>query len=105
MGAGHADYKLHWDFGGREDRDGWQRFTLYRVRGDRYVRAVFFEGASGKYLREYESFHVWVPRRCLQPNKRIGVRGRTWNWIRYRDTGMPSRGYYDDVPNHGFARG
>lgn len=101
MGAGHADYKLHWDFG--RDGDEWKRFQIYRMNGRDYLRPVACAGATGG-SRDGGLIDVWIPRRCLHPNKRLGVKAEVIDWTRYQADGSPRGGIADRTPNHGFAR-
>lgn len=100
-GAGYADYKLYWDFG--NDGDEWRRFTLYRMNGRDYLRAVSCQGASGRG-RPGGVIDVWIPRRCLHPNKLLRVKTETIDWTRYAADGSPRGGKADRTPNNGFAR-
>lgn len=101
-GSGYADYKLHWDFG--NDGDEWKRFTLYRMNGSDYLRAVECRGAGGKGRERIEAIEVWIPRSCLHPNKRLRVKAEVIDWTRYKADGSPRSGIADRTPNNGFAR-
>jgi hypothetical protein len=103
-GAGFADFRVEWDFGG--DGDGYSELALYRVNGSDTIGRVSCNGLDVKATKKngWVNVYMFVPRACLAITKNVGVKGLSIDWTRYRADGSPRSGLADYTPNSGFAR-